>query len=179
MHHADKLRFKSHHMVYTVPTYLLFTAPGALPYDGRVRPVPIPHVRNRAGQLDQEANQSVDELIDVITRRIPWERLLGDREILDRVIAASGGHLRDLFLILHEVITQVYGRRLELPVDARQLEEAPDSMGAQLLQRDQGAGGLPAAGHGRRWCHRAQRGRGTHDGQAHGHAHAAGPSEQV
>lgn len=128
VHHADKLRFKSHHMVYTVPTYLLFTAPGALPYNGRVRPVPIPHVRNRAGQVDEEASKSVDELIDVVTRRIPWEDLLGDRENLDRVIAASGGHLRDLFLILHEVITQVYGRHLELPVGTRQVEEALDSM---------------------------------------------------
>lgn len=128
VHHADKLRFKSHHMVYTVPTYLLFTAPGALPYDGRVRPVPIPHVRNRNGEVDEDAKRSVDELIEVVTKRIPWERLLGDRENLDRVIAASGGHLRDLFLILHEVITQVYGRRLDLPVSTRHVEEALDSM---------------------------------------------------
>ena len=29
--HANKLRFHSHHLIYTVPTYLQFTAPGALP----------------------------------------------------------------------------------------------------------------------------------------------------
>jgi hypothetical protein len=151
VHHADKLRFKSHHMVYTVPTYLLFTAPGALPYDGRVRPVPIPHVRSRNGLVDEESNKSVDELIDVIAKRIPWERLLGDQENLDRVIAASGGHLRDLFLILHEVITQVYGRHLELPVTTRRVEEALDSLAhsfssvtkeqADFMRRVMAAGG--------------------------------------
>lgn len=38
--HAGKLKFGSHHMIYTVPTYLQFTAPGALPFDNRVLPVP-------------------------------------------------------------------------------------------------------------------------------------------
>ena len=152
VHHADKLRFRSHHTVYTVPTYLLFTAPGALPYDGRVRQVPIPHVRNRAGVVDEEAKRSVDELIDVVTKRIPWELLLGDRETLERVITASGGHLRDLFLILHEVITQVYGRRLNLPVTTGDVEEALDSMAhsfsnvtseqASFLRRVNAAGGV-------------------------------------
>lgn len=46
--HASKLKFRSHHLIYTVPTYLQFTAPGALPYDSRVLPVPVPHVRPRA-----------------------------------------------------------------------------------------------------------------------------------
>jgi len=139
-------------MVYTVPTYLQFTAPGALPYDGRVRPVPIPHVQNRDGHVDEEASKSVGELVDVVAKRIPWEDLLGDRENLGRVIAASGGHLRDLFLILHEVITHVYGRRLELPVTASQVEEALDSMAhsfssvtkeqADFLRRVMAAGGV-------------------------------------
>lgn len=31
--HASKLKFDSHHMIYTVPTYLQFTSPGALPFD--------------------------------------------------------------------------------------------------------------------------------------------------
>lgn len=48
--HASKLRFGSHHLVYTVPTYLQFTAPGALPFDSRVLPVPVPHVRPRPGE---------------------------------------------------------------------------------------------------------------------------------
>jgi AAA ATPase domain len=30
VNHASKLKFASHHMIYTVPTYLQFTAPGAL-----------------------------------------------------------------------------------------------------------------------------------------------------
>jgi len=128
VHHADKLRFESLHTVYTVPTYLLFTAPGALPYDGRVQPVPIPQVRNRDGEVDDNAKQSIDELADVVSRRIPWQKLLGTRQNLDTVITASGGHLRDLFQILHQVITQVYGRGLPLPVTAGDVEQALDGL---------------------------------------------------
>jgi len=128
VHHSDKLRFGSQHMVYTVPTYLLFTSPGALPYDGRVQPVPIPQVRNRFGALDDNALESVAELVDVVSRRIDWEQLLGDRERLDVVVTASGGHLRDLFLILQQIITQVYGRGIALPVNIAQIDEALDAI---------------------------------------------------
>jgi hypothetical protein len=126
--HADKLRFGSHHTVYTVPTYLLFTAPGALPYDGRVQPVPIPQLRNRKGELDENAKQTLDELIAVVDRRIPWLELLGEDANLHRVINASGGHLRDIFLILQQVITEAYGRGLPLPVTAEHVEQALDSV---------------------------------------------------
>jgi hypothetical protein len=44
--HASKLKFGSHHMIYTVPTYLQFTAPGALPFDSRVLPVPGSSMRS-------------------------------------------------------------------------------------------------------------------------------------
>jgi hypothetical protein len=126
--HADKLRFTSHHTVYTVPTYLLFTAPGALPYDGRVQPVPIPQLRNRAGEVDENAKQTLGELIDVVEKRIPWGELLGDEANLHRVINASGGHLRDIFLILQQVITEAYGRALSLPVTADHVEGALNSV---------------------------------------------------
>lgn len=152
VHHADKLRFKHQHMVYTVPTYLLFTAPGALPYDGQVRQVPIPQVRNREGGTGEHTRKAVDELTEVVARRVSWERLLGVPAHLDTVITASGGHLRDLFLVLHEVITHVYGRGLSLPVTTDELDDALDSIAhsfssvtkeqLDFLQRVTDAGGL-------------------------------------
>ncbi|MGH8896711.1 MAG: hypothetical protein ACRDZ4_06720 [Egibacteraceae bacterium] len=59
VHHSDKLRFESHHTVYTVPPYLMFTDPGSLPYDGTVRPVPVPQVRDRK---HNEVKKVIDEM---------------------------------------------------------------------------------------------------------------------
>lgn len=94
VHHSDKLRFSSHHTVYTVPPYLMFTA------------------------------ANVDELAKVVERRIPWKELLGSETLLREVILASGGHLRDLFTILQELVMLVNGRRLPLPALPQHVQEA-------------------------------------------------------
>jgi hypothetical protein len=65
---------------------------GALPYDGRVQPVPIPQVRNSRGEIDDNAKKSIAELTDVVSRRIPWQELLGEGENLGTVIFGSLGH---------------------------------------------------------------------------------------
>jgi energy-coupling factor transporter ATP-binding protein EcfA2 len=122
--HSDKLRFRSHHTIYTVPTYLLFTAPGALPYSGPVQPVPIPQLRNQKGEVDANAEQTLKELTEVIARRIPWQELLGEDSALHNVIGASGGHLRDLFRILQQIINSVFGRGLDMPVSPADISEA-------------------------------------------------------
>lgn len=49
VNHASRLKFAVHHTVYTVLTYLQLTTPGALPYDSRVHPVPVPHLITRHG----------------------------------------------------------------------------------------------------------------------------------
>ncbi len=121
VHHSDKLRFSSHHMVYTVPPYLMFTDPGLLPFDGSVRSVPIPHVRDRGRE---KAGANIDELAKVVERRIPWKELLGSEAILGDVILASGGHLRDLFTILQELIMLMNGRRLSLPALPEHVQES-------------------------------------------------------
>lgn len=118
---SDKLHFDSLHAVYTVPPLLQFEAPGALPYDGPVRSVPVPHVRGVDGAPFEDG---ITQLSEVVSRRVEWERLLGDDDLLRVVILASGGHLRDLFRILEEVISSAYGRGTELPVDADHVEDA-------------------------------------------------------
>ncbi|MFL6121572.1 hypothetical protein [Actinophytocola sp.] len=139
VHHADKLRFGSHHMVYTVPTYLLFTAPGMLQYDGAVRPVPIPHLHNRDGEVDTNSEQTMRELVEVVEKRIPWKEVLDERERLHRVIHASGGHLRDIFILLRQVLTTAYGRGLTLPVREEHVEDALDTVahGFSSVTREQ------------------------------------------
>ena len=128
VNHASKLRFKSHHMVYTVPTYLQFTAPGALPYDARVMPVPVPHVRPRPGQSPDSVQPTIDQLRKVVGLRIPTERIFAGDE-LDLLILASGGHLRDLFTLLKQVVNLILRRSLSLPLTAEVIEEAIQFIG--------------------------------------------------
>lgn len=121
--HASKLKFRSHHMIYTVPTYLQFTAPGALPYDSRVLPVPVPHVRPRPGEPEHTVADTVAELREVIARRLPVERIFTDKQ-LDAIIQASGGHLRDLFMLLRQVVNLLLRRSLTPPLQDEHVEEA-------------------------------------------------------
>ncbi len=121
--HADKLTFRSHHMIYTVPTYLQFTAPGALPFDSRVLPVPVPHVRPRRGQAEHTVATTLAELHDVVSRRLPVDQIFAGKQ-LDTIIQASGGHLRDLFTLLRQVVNLMFRRSLTLPLADEHVGEA-------------------------------------------------------
>ena len=122
--HASKLKFSSHHMIYTVPTYLQFTAPGALPFDSRVLPVPVPHVRPRPGQAADTVATTIAELREVISRRLPADEIFADTGQLDAIIEKSGGHLRDLFMLLRQVVNLMLRRSLTLPLRNEHVEEA-------------------------------------------------------
>jgi hypothetical protein len=112
---SGRLKFRSHHMIYTVPTYLQFTSPGALPYDLRV-PVPVPHVRPRKGADPSTVTETIAELREAINRRIPVDVVFTGTEQIDRIIEASGGHLRDLFTLLQRLVNIIYQRTATLPV---------------------------------------------------------------
>ena len=121
--HASKLKFGSHHMIYTVPTYLQFTAPGALPFDSRVLPVPVPHVRPRPGQAADTVARTIEELREVVFRRLPVDEIFAGKQ-LDTIIEASGGHLRDLFTLLRQMVNLMLRRSLTLPLRDEHVEEA-------------------------------------------------------
>ncbi|MGH3830849.1 MAG: hypothetical protein ACRDRS_10450 [Pseudonocardiaceae bacterium] len=121
--HAGKLKFRSHHMIYTVPTYLQFTSPGALPFDARVVPVPVPHVRPRPGQAADTVATTLAELREVVSRRLPVDEIFAGKQ-LDAIIQASGGHLRDLFTLLRQVVNLTLRRSLSPPLRDEHVEEA-------------------------------------------------------
>jgi hypothetical protein len=123
VNHADKLRFGSHHLVYTVPTYLQFISPGALPFDSRLF-VPVPHLRTRAGGSDPATTRNLKELRDVVRKRIPTNEIFADEAALDELLHASGGHLRDIFRILQRCVGLILRLRLELPLGTDRVQEA-------------------------------------------------------
>ncbi|MGH3719322.1 MAG: hypothetical protein ACRDRI_10900 [Pseudonocardiaceae bacterium] len=121
--HAGKLKFSSHHMIYTVPTYLQLTSPGALPFDSRVVPVPVPHVRPRPGQAADTVATTLAELREVVSRRLPVDEIFAGKQV-DTIIEASGGHLRDLFTLLRQVVNLMLRRSLVPPLRDEHVEEA-------------------------------------------------------
>jgi hypothetical protein len=129
--HASKLMFPSHHVIYTAPTYLMFTNPGALPYSSRVLPVPVPYVLPRTlpngdkVQTDQKIAQTKKQLREVVEKRIPIDVIFGqDNNLLETIIASSGGHLRDLFTILNQLLNLILRQSIQLPVTADAVDEA-------------------------------------------------------
>jgi len=58
----------------------------------------------------------MEELREVVRRRIPVDRIFGDADLLDEILLASGGHLRDIFRILLQLMNLTLRLGLDLPV---------------------------------------------------------------
>lgn len=117
--HADALRFAGIHVVCTVPPWLKIRSPGISGEYSGSQLLPCVTVRDRAGQPVQEG---LDALERVVARRGDWQKLLGERERLDRLVLASGGYLRDLFRLLQAVLRRA--RSGPLPVADHALDLA-------------------------------------------------------
>jgi len=118
--HADKLQFPSLHVVYTAPPWLPIQAQGvAALFDG-IEIVPCVKVASRD---DVPFQPGLDALECIVRKRGDWKRLLGTRERLDRISAASGGYIRDLFRLLQRCIFLARGRPLPLRDEAILLAE--------------------------------------------------------
>ncbi|MGH9092069.1 MAG: hypothetical protein ACRDZR_11955 [Acidimicrobiales bacterium] len=131
LHHGERLQVPGAHVVYTLPPYLPILATGILKtFTAPVRQVLSVTVRDRAsGEWRPEA---LDCLRTVVARRQPaWERLVTPDD-LDRVLRASGGQLRDLFLLLREVIAVTVTRGEEHPVDPELVSTAIGNVRSQF-----------------------------------------------
>lgn len=126
--HFDKLRLPGIHVIYTVPPWLKFILPGA----GRIEI--LPNVRlwhNDAARTPFPAGR--ESLRSLVRRRLGddgYTRLLGtEPALLDRVIDACGGHLRDLLLLLREIML----RAQELPITADVIDRAITAVRRQYV----------------------------------------------
>ena len=91
--------------------------------------VVIEHGTRRLKHVNVTANPTADwtlqQLREVVERRIPVEELLGaGPTLLETIISASGGHLRDLFTIITQLLNQIMRQSLSLPLNAAQVDEA-------------------------------------------------------
>jgi hypothetical protein len=77
--------------------------------------------------IDKDSGEAceagIEALIEVVGKRGDWQQLLGERERLVRLIAASGGYLRDLLRLLQATL-RLAAQREALPVDDEIVELA-------------------------------------------------------
>ncbi len=117
--HSESLRFDDLHVVYSVPPWLKIRIPGIAGDYDTTQLLPCVRVRTRDGL---PYVPGVDAMVAVVSRRGDWQRLLGSRAQLDRLILASGGYLRDLFRLLQSCLRQARGRAL--PIEGSVVDNA-------------------------------------------------------
>lgn len=121
---SDILKLPNCHTVYTVPPYLTFIHSGVgSKYDQRLHVLPSIKLRSRRPEHHPHP-PGLAALRALLAERIELERLFGEDcdASVDRLIAASGGNLRDLFSLARDTIQAAL--RLGLPVGMREVERA-------------------------------------------------------
>ena len=127
--HPEKLRLPNLHVVYTVPPYLKVHHPNIGVLYGPSGLIILPAFKLYT-QKGKRIPKSFDAMERVVSRRGEWKKLLGEeRPLLDRLIQASGGHLRDLLRLLAEVLL----RTRELPVPERTVDSAISQVRTEFL----------------------------------------------
>lgn len=138
--HADKLHLPGLHVVYTVPPYLkvLFPNLGALYSPGGMHLIPAVKICHEDGRRNDAGFEALERLI---ASRGDWQKLLGERPLLELIISHSGGHLRDLLRLVAEVL-----RRTDLmPVDEKTVRSAISQVRNEFL---------PISDEDAKWLHR-------------------------
>jgi hypothetical protein len=127
--HAENMHLPQVHVVYTVPPWLKIRAPGiSSQFSGGLQM--LHPLKVRAPDAGREPVQaSLDALCCVVGARGDWRRLLGEREVLDRLALESGGHLRDLLRMLAEIVR----RADRLPVTELTVQRAIGQVRSELL----------------------------------------------
>lgn len=127
--HAERLRIPNIHVIYTVPVYLKVQQPtiGARYGAGQVPIFPAVKIRHEAsGEVHVEG---IAALRRVVAKRGDVQRVFGGDELLDQLIVASGGQLRDLTRLVRSVLQ----RAQSLPVDAYTVAETLDHARAEMV----------------------------------------------
>ncbi|WP_428267494.1 hypothetical protein [Haliangium sp.] len=96
--HAQLLHLPGCHCIYTVPPYAELIHPNlARRYSMPIhQPLPAVKVTQRGQELSPHRD-GIDKLAELTDRRIPLDTVFGDRrDLLDKLILYSGGHVRTL-----------------------------------------------------------------------------------
>lgn len=97
--HADHLMSPACSMVYTIPVSLLNNQNVANAWGTRPEVLPMVKVRNEDGS---ECEGALDAMVEAVARRIDIDTVFADPNDVRELCRMSGGHLRDLMILLRE-----------------------------------------------------------------------------
>jgi len=121
LEHADLLRFPDCHVVYTVPPYVQLVSIGLSErYDRVGHVLPAVKVMERGAELRPYA-PGIKALSELAGRRLDLDRVFGERrDLLERLILYSGGHVRTFISFLRELLLR--SRQGGLPPSDEEIE---------------------------------------------------------
>ncbi len=126
------LRLPACHAIYTLPPYVPLLNPG-LSHAYRMGVALLPTIKIRDRHSGERFEPGVEALIGLLRKRIPEiEQLFVDREVLEQVIAASGGHVRNLLGLVTELLFQ--SRRHGLPIGAADVQQVAQFLREPMLR---------------------------------------------
>lgn len=119
------------HAIYTIPPYISLISPHLGDHYRVSEILPAVKVTERRSGADIEPYKpGVDRLVELVSRRLDIEKVFGDRrDLLERLVISSGGHVRMLLRFLTELLIQARSRGL--PPD----EAAIDRIETPIRQR--------------------------------------------
>jgi hypothetical protein len=135
--HADKLRFTSLNIVYTVPPYLsaLAGALGSIYAGGRIYALPSVHIYEccpARGEEPKGYDPGIAKMRDVVAKRFArWREFFGDPQ-LARLAQHSGGDLRDYLRMLRLAVARVL-QSGQLPVPDALITDAENAVRGDML----------------------------------------------
>ncbi len=120
-HYSDLLRLPACHVIYTIPPYVQLISPALKDrYDRASLVLPAIKVLER-GEGFEPYQPGIDALADLLGKRIPLERVFGSRrDLLEKLIIYSGGHVRMLISFTRELLFRA--RRGGLPPSGEDIE---------------------------------------------------------
>ena len=110
--HYDILHLPDCHVIYTVPPYAgLETANIALHYNRQlIKPLPAIKVAQKVSAALQPAPTGIKGLTLLLEKRLPLEKVFGNRiDLLEEMILYSGGHVRFLLGMVLDMIIRNSG----------------------------------------------------------------------
>ncbi len=104
------LKIQDWHTVWTVPPYLQFLNAAAVQqYDG-CGVLPMVRVWNESDPERTPSEDGLSAIRQCLQLRGPVDSLFLNDHLLDRIVEASSGHLRDTFLLVRDAVRETFGQ---------------------------------------------------------------------
>jgi hypothetical protein len=130
--HADSLRLRSMHVVYTLPPYLIPLAPGLGSQLGSgFYTIPSVHVFQK--ETREPDPEGVEVMRTILERRFAgWNEVFSDDQV-QRLAIASGGDLREYLYLMSFCLIEAGANRRNLPLADDVIEEAENDVRRNML----------------------------------------------